>query len=116
MRKTALLLTTLGIISGAAYAEQPELKVKSVGQYIEIDNTSGAEDIGEKVHFGNKVSLSYGKDWSFGLMARKAWKTDTDDGIHSTGHRIDLDAWKKWEITSQLEQDGDKKKVMIDII
>lgn len=95
MRKTALLLTTLGIISGAAYAEQPELKVKSVGQYIEIDNTSGAEDIGEKVHFGNKVSLSYGKDWSFGLMARKAWKTDTDDGIHSTGHRIDLDAWKK---------------------
>ena len=28
-------------------------------------------------------------------MARKAWKTDTDDGIHSTGHRIDLDAWKK---------------------
>ncbi|WP_427042971.1 hypothetical protein HUW86_11450 [Fusobacterium sp. SB021] len=95
MRKTALLLTALGIISGVAYAEQPELKVKSVGQYIEIDNTSGAEDIGEKVHFGNKVSLSYGKDWSFGLMARKAWKTDTDDGIHSTGHRIDLDAWKK---------------------
>ena len=95
MRKTALLLTTLGIISGAAYAEQPELKVKSVGQYIEIDNTSGAEDIGEKVHFGNKVSLSYGKGWSFGLMARKSWQADTDDGIHSKGHRIDLDAWKK---------------------
>ena len=95
MRKTALLLTALGIISGAAYAEQPELKVKSVGQFIQVDNTSGNEDIGEKVHFGNKVSLSYGKDWSFGLMARKSWQADTDDGIHSKGHRLDLDAWKK---------------------
>ena len=95
MRKTAVLLAALGIISGVAYAEQPELKVKSVGQFIQVDNTSGNEDIGEKVHFGNKVSLSYGKDWSFGLMARKSWQADTDDGIHSKGHRIDLDAWKK---------------------
>ena len=95
MRKTALLLATLGIISGVAYAEQPELKVKSVGQYIEADNTSGNENIGEKLHFANKVALTYGDDWSFGLMARKAWKADTDDGIHSKGHRIDLDAWKK---------------------
>ena len=95
MRKTAVLLAALGIISGVAYAEQPELKVKSVGQFIQVDNTSGNEDIGEKVHFGNKVSLSYGKDWSFGLMARKSWQADTDDGIHSKGHRLDLDAWKK---------------------
>lgn len=64
MRKTAVLLAALGIISGVAYAEQPELKVKSVGQFIQVDNTSGNEDIGEKVHFGNKVSLSYGKDWA----------------------------------------------------
>ena len=95
MRKTAILFAALGIISGVAYAEQPELKVKSIGQFIQVDNTSGNEDIGEKVHFGNKISLSYGKDWSFGLMARKSWQADTDDGIHSKGHRIDLDAWKK---------------------
>lgn len=28
-------------------------------------------------------------------MARKSWQADTDDGIHSKGHRLDLDAWKK---------------------
>lgn len=95
MRKAALLLAAMGIISGIAYAEQPELKVKSVGQYIEVDNTSGAENIGEKLHFANKVALTYGDDWSFGLMARKAWTADTDDGVHSKAHRIDLDAWKK---------------------
>ena len=27
-------------------------------------------------------------------MARKAWSMDTDDGIHSGDHRLDLDVWK----------------------
>ena len=115
MKKLALLLGALSLVSSVAYAKEvvpaveevvvveeaapvaaaPALTVTNVGQYIEIDNTSGGEDIGEAVHFGNVVGLAY-DDWTFGLMARKTWSVDTDDHIHSTGgFRIDMDAWKK---------------------
>ena len=113
MKKTLLLLGALSLISSAAYAKevlpaveeqpivveevvkaQPMLRVTDVGQYLEIDNTSGGEDIGQEVHFANYVGLAYGDDWTFGFMARKAWSMDTDDGIHSGDHRLDLDIWK----------------------
>ena len=113
MKKTLLLLGALSLISSAAYAKevlpaveeqpivveevvkaQPMLRVTDVGQYLEIDNTSGGEDIGQEVHFANYVGLAYGDDWTFGFMARKAWSIDTDDGIHSGDHRLDLDVWK----------------------
>lgn len=113
MKKTLLLLGALSLISSAAYAKevlpaveeqpivveevvkaQPMLRVTDVGQYLEIDNTSGGEDIGQEVHFANYVGLAYGDDWTFGFMARKAWSMDTDDGIHSGDHRLDLDVWK----------------------
>ncbi|MCI6153359.1 MAG: hypothetical protein MR673_09615 [Fusobacterium perfoetens] len=88
------------MVSAVAYAA-PELTVTSVGQYIEIDNdsntgaTKGKADIGEAVHFANFVNLAY-DDWSFGLMARKAWYMDTDDGVKSAGHRIDMTATKNF--------------------
>ena len=113
MKKLMLLLGALSLVSSAAYAKevipaveeqpvvveevvkaQPMLRVTDVGQYLEIDNTSGGEDIGQEVHFANYVGLAYGDDWTFGLMARKAWSMDTDDGIESGNHRLDLDVWR----------------------
>lgn len=98
MKKIALLLGTLAVISGAAYAKEktPTLVVTYVGQSIEVDNTSGGENIGQEVHFGNAVGLEY-KDWSFDVFAKKTWSMDTDEGIHSAGNRIDLDIWKNYE-------------------
>ena len=116
MKKLALLLGALSLVSSVAYAKEvvpaveevvvveeaapvaaaPALTVTYVGQGIEIDNTSGSENIGEGVHFGNSVGLAYG-DWTFDLFARKTWSMDTDDGIHSEGHRLQLDAWKNYE-------------------
>lgn len=118
MKKLALLLGALSLVSSVAYAKEvvpaveevvvveevkpveaaPALRVTSVGQYIEIDNESHATDgdIGE-VMFGNSVGLAYGDNWTFGLMARKTWIMDTDNGTHSNNHRIDLDAWRNFE-------------------
>ena len=126
MKKLALLLGALSLVSSVAYAKEvvpaveevvvveeaapvaaaPMLRVTNVGQYIEIDNYSrhragdGAGndnlDIGN-VMLGHQVGLAYGDDWTFNLMARKGWDTDTDDGFHSEGHRIDIDAWRNFE-------------------
>ena len=126
MKKLALLLAALSVAS-VSYAKEvmpvaepvveeevvveapvvevkaaPVLRVTSVGQYIEIDNTSSAngenaEDIGEAVHFGNKVGLALGDNWTFDLMARKTWSADTDDGMKSNGHRLDLSATRHFE-------------------
>ena len=64
MKRLALLLAAMGVISVGAMAEAPALKVTNIGQSIEIDNTSGGEDIGETVYFFNTLGLSYG-DWNF---------------------------------------------------
>lgn len=146
MKKIAFLLAGLSVAS-ASYAKEvlpvaepvvepvvveekvevksaPVLRLTSVGQYLEIDNTSGAEDIGEKVHFGNKVGLALGDNWTIDLMARKTWSASTDewtdsegevhgDGMNSKGHRIDLGAMRHFENFAvgfkwRGEQDGDK--------
>ena len=119
MKKLALLLGALSLVSSVAYAKEvvpaveevvvveevkpveaaPALRVTSVGQYIEIDNESHATkdgNIGE-VMFGNSIGLAYGDDWTFGLMARKTWIMDTDAGTHSNNHRLELDAWRNFE-------------------
>ena len=117
MKKLALLLGALTLVSGAAYAKEvvpvveevavveeapvtaPTLTVRYVGQGLEIDNTSGDKaDIGEDVMLSQHIGLAYGDDWTFDLMARKSWLMDTDDGIHSNGnYRIDLDAWRHFD-------------------
>ncbi|MFR9018416.1 MAG: hypothetical protein ACLVH8_01800 [Fusobacterium sp.] len=126
MKKLALLLGALSLVSSVAYAKEvvpaveevvvveeaapvaaaPMLRVTNVGQYIEIDNYSrhtskygvdtDKNDIGN-VMLGHQVGLAYGDDWTFNLMARKGWNTDTDDGIHSAGHRIDIDVWRSFD-------------------
>lgn len=118
MKKLALLLGALSLVSSVAYAKEvvpaveevvvveevkaveaaPALAVTYVGQGLEIDNTSGTAngDIGE-VMFSNSVGLAYGEDWTFDFMARKGWEMDTDDGIHSSGnYRIDMEAWRNF--------------------
>ncbi|WP_278683633.1 hypothetical protein [Paraclostridium bifermentans] len=131
MKKLALLLAALSVAS-VSYAKEvvpepvveevvveeavvapvavaPTLRVTSVGQYLEIDNTSGAEDIGEGVHLGNKVGLALGDNWTFDLMARKTWSADTDDGMKSNGHRIELGATRHFEnFTVGMKWRGEK--------
>ena len=138
MKKLALLLGALSLVSSVAYAKEvvpaveevvvveeaapvaaaPALRVTNVGQYIEIDNTSGSTNgnIGN-VMLAHQVGLAYGDDWTFGLMARKGWDMDTDDGIHSNGYRIDLDAWKKvndnFSVGARWRQESDKDRYLL---
>lgn len=128
MKKLALLFGALSLVSSVAYAKEvvpvveevvvveeapvytmaaaPALKVTNIGQSLEIDNTSGKENIGEEVHFANTVGLAY-EDWTFELMARKTWSMDTRSekadkpdqphGTHSVGHRIDMTAMRHFD-------------------
>lgn len=134
MKKLALLLGALSLVSSVAYAKEvvpaveevvvveevkaveaaPALAVTYFGQGIEIDNTSGNTDgdIGEFM-FSNSVGLAYG-DWTFDLMARKGWRMDTDDGINSSGaYRIDMDAWRdfgNYSLGARWRQESDNDK------
>ena len=98
MKKLALLLAALGLVSAAAYAA-PELTVTSVGQEVEVEHTNGSDDTTAWLY--NNVGLAYG-DWSFGLQAAKQWNYDNDDtiadpdkGISSNNNRLQFDVWKK---------------------
>lgn len=111
MRKATFLLGALALVSSVAYAkevvpaveevviaeetvkEQPKLVVTHIGQEIEIENQSGADDF-DDVWLFNTVGMKY-NDWTFGLKAGKQWNVDFDNGIHSDTHRLELDAWKK---------------------
>ena len=89
----------------------PVLRVTSVGQQLVVENKSNANDsgyadVGEKVHLKNMVGLALGDSWTFDLMARKTWDASIDDheagdtkgaGMHSVGHRIDLQATRHFE-------------------
>ena len=116
MKKLALLLGALSLVSSVAYAKEvvpaveevvvveeaapvaaPAFRVTSIGQYVEVDNTSGGSDIGEEVYFGNTVNFAYGEDWTFNLTAHKTWDMDTDKGIHSNNHRIEVGGWRNFD-------------------
>ena len=99
MKRLALLLAAMGIVSAAAFAEAPVLKVTSVGQEIEIENSDGKQDI-DSIFFANSVGLSYG-DWSFGVIGGKFWSYDGDDGLDSSDSRLQIDVWKK--VTDDLK-------------
>ena len=89
----------------------PVLRVTSVGQELVVENKSNANkggyaDVGEAVHLKNMVGLALGDKWTFDLMARKTWDASIDDheagdtkgaGMHSVGHRIDLQATRHFE-------------------
>ena len=105
MKKLALLLTALGLVSAAAYAA-PELTVTNVGQEIEIENQDHNGTDLDDVWLFNNVGLAYG-DWSFGLQAGKEWDVNLDDdngknkGVKSGDSRLQLDVWKK--VTDDLK-------------
>ena len=105
MKKLALLLAALGVVSAAAYAA-PELTVTSVGQEIEIENQDHYENDLDDVWLFNNVGLAYG-DWSFGLQAGKQWGVNFDDdnnkdkGVASEDSRLQIDVWKK--VTDDLK-------------
>ena len=133
MKKLALLLGALSLVSSVAYAKEvvpaveevvvveevkpvaaPALTVTSIGQGLEIDNTSGTANgnIGHTL-FSTSVGLAYGEDWTFGLMARKGWDVDTDDHIHSGSFRIDMDAWRdfgNYSLGARWRQESDNDK------
>ena len=99
MKIIPLLLAALGVVSAAAYAAS-ELRVTSIGQTLAIENTSGAENIGEAVQFVNKLGLAY-EDWTFNFLARKTWSASTEDwkdkdgkvhsdGFKSVNHRMEI--------------------------
>ncbi|MEF2599811.1 MAG: hypothetical protein U0M80_00820, partial [Fusobacterium mortiferum] len=94
MKRLALLLAAMGIVSVGAMAEAPTLKVTSIGQEIEIENENGNQTF-DDVWLWNNVNLEYG-DWQFGLTAGKQWSVDFDgDGAHSDNGRLQMDVWKK---------------------
>lgn len=95
MKKLALLLAALGVMSATAFAEESALRITNVGQEVEIENTSGNENIGESVYFGTSVGLAY-KDYTFGIIGAKRWAMDTEDTESLTG-RLVLDAWKNYD-------------------
>ena len=106
MKKLALLLAALGVVSAAAYAA-PELTVTSVGQEIEIENEDHNGTDLDDVWLFNNVGLAYG-DWSFGLQAGKQWGVNFDDGdngkekgVKSEDSRLQIDVWKK--VTDDLK-------------
>jgi outer membrane protein G len=95
MKKLALLLAALGVMSATTFAAESALRITNVGQEVEIENTSGGQDIGESVYFGTSVGLAY-KDWTFGVTGAKRWAVDTKDTDSLTG-RVVLDAWKHYD-------------------
>ena len=143
MKKLALLLGALSLVSSVAYAKEvvpaveevvvveevkaaPMLRVTSFGQSIEIDNYSRHDDRGYKIDsdtndIGNvmlatSVGLAYGDDWTFGFMARKGWDTDTDEGTHSAGHRIDMDVWRSFDnfsVGARWRQEASKDRYLL---
>lgn len=94
MKRLALLLAAMGIVSAAAFAEAPKLEVTSVGQEIEIENENGKQTF-DDVWLWNNVGLKYG-DWTFGLQAGKQWSVDLDgESTHSDDGRLQIDVWKQ---------------------
>ena len=96
MKKKALLLGAILAVSSSAYAKEvlpaveevqetviiaevtPEPLIKSVtvGQSLEVDNTSGKKNIGEDVIFMNTAELST-ENWDYTIGAGKVFSSDT---------------------------------------
>ena len=113
MKRLLLLLAAMGIVSATAMAEEPALKLKSVGQELEIENYSGKSNVGEYVWLVNSVTLGY-EDWNLNLQGVKMWNVDTEAGIESKLGRAQLTASKPVSdnltlgARVRLQQDYDK--------
>ncbi len=93
MKRLALLLAAMGIVSAVAMAETPKLEVTHFNQEIEIENENGNQTF-DDVWLFNNVGLKY-NDWTFGIQAGKQWSVDLDgDSTHSDNARLQMDVWK----------------------
>lgn len=135
MKKTALLLGAILAISSSAYAKEvlpvveevqetivveevtptPVSVFKSVtiGQSLEVDNTSGDKNIGEDVIFMNTVDLAT-DNWDFTIGAGKIFSSDTRDregGLYDRGSsRMELQAIRRfdnWFLGAKVRSDSD---------
>ena len=95
MKRLALLLAAMGIVSVGVMAEEPALKVTNFGQSIEVENVSGNSNIGE-TWFWNNLGMKY-DDWTFSLQFGKQWDLDTDKGVVGNNGRVQLSAVKSFE-------------------
>ena len=94
MKRLALLLAAMGIVSVGVMAEEPALKVTNFGQSIEVENVSGNSNIGE-TWFWNNLGMKY-DDWTFSLQFGKQWDLDTDKGVVGNNGRVQLSAVKSF--------------------
>lgn len=94
MKRLALLLAAMGIVSVGAMAEAPTLKVTNFGQEIEIENSDGGVGDIDSIYFANTVGLKYGT-WSFAVQGGKFWSWDSEKGFNSENARLQIDAWKQ---------------------
>ncbi len=135
MKKTALLLGAILAIGSSAYGKevlpvveevqetivvaevtpqpQPLFKSVTIGQSLEIDNTSGGKNIGEEVIFMNTVDLST-ENWDFMAGAGKLFSSDThssNGGLYDRGSsRLELQAirnFDNWFLGAKVRSDSD---------
>ncbi|STO31622.1 Uncharacterised protein [Fusobacterium necrogenes] len=116
MKKIALLLAAMGIVSIGAAAEG--LKVTNFGQTIEIENTSGKTqgDIGDTWLFNN-LGMTYG-DWTFTIIGGKMWTLDSKDGVQNTNSRLEMSAVKNYDsyylgAKTRFQQDYDRYHLLV---
>ena len=133
MKKKALLLGAILAVSSSAYAKEvlpaveevqetviiaevtPEPLIKSVtvGQSLEVDNTSGGKNIGEEVIFMNTAELST-ENWDYTIGAGKVFSSDTrsrEGGLYDRGtSRMELQAirnFDNWFLGIKLQSNDD---------
>ena len=133
MKKKALLLGAILAVSSSAYAKEvlpaveevqetviiaevtPEPLIKSVtvGQSLEVDNTSGKKNIGEQVKFMNTAELST-ENWDYTIGAGKVFSSDTrsrEGGLYGREtSRMELQAirnFDNWFLGVKVQSDND---------
>lgn len=84
------------IVEPVIAVREPIFTKVSVGQNLEIDNTSGGEDIGESVLFLNEVALST-ENWDYSLVAGTVFSSDTDDLFEDSHARMQLEAIRNFQ-------------------
>ena len=93
MKKLALLLAAMGVISAAAFAGS--LQVTGINQELEYEHENAVSE--NDVTFTTTVNMKY-DDWSFGIQGGKMWQYGTKGadkkGLSSNNGRLQLDVWK----------------------
>ena len=93
MKKLALLLAAMGVVSAAAFAGS--LQVTGINQELEYEHKNHAKN--NDVTLTTTVNMKY-DDWSFGIQGGKMWTYGTKSahkkGLDSSDGRLQLDVWK----------------------